>query len=88
MWLRALKLSSYIETFAKNEISGSVLLDLGQSDLDYMQIHALGHRKVIMREIERLKRGKSSVDLFHTAFEIIPDAPWPNTFCKTKLEYS
>ena len=63
MWLRALKLSSYIETFAKNEISGSVLLDLGQSDLDYMQIHALGHRKVIMREIERLKRGKSSVDL-------------------------
>ena len=63
MWLRALKLDQYLETFARNEITGSVLLDLGQSDLDYMQIKALGHRKIIMREIERLKRGKSSVDL-------------------------
>jgi hypothetical protein len=63
MWLKALDLSSYIETFARNEITGSVLLELGQSDLDYMNIKALGHRKIIMREIERLKRGKSSVDL-------------------------
>ena len=38
MWLKALDLSSYIETFARNEITGSVLLELGQSDLDYMNI--------------------------------------------------
>lgn len=63
MWLKALNIGQYIETFASNEITGSVLLELGQSDLDYMKIKALGHRKIIMREIERLKRGKSSVDL-------------------------
>ena len=63
MWLSALGLDQYEETFSSNEITGSVLVELGQSDLDYMQIRALGHRKVIMREIERLKRGKSTVDI-------------------------
>jgi hypothetical protein len=63
LWLSALGLDQYVDTFSSNEITGAVLLDVGQSDLDYMQIKALGHRKVIMREIERLKRGKSSVDI-------------------------
>ena len=42
MWLKALNIGQYIETFASNEITGSVLLELGQSDLDYMKIKALG----------------------------------------------
>ena len=49
---RALKLERYIDSFVQNEISGSVLLDVGQDDSDYMSITVLGHRKTILKEIE------------------------------------
>ena len=63
LWLTALKLERYIDSFVQNEISGSVLLDVGQDDLDYMSITVLGHRKTILKEIEKLKRGRSTVVL-------------------------
>ena len=63
LWLTALKLERYIDSFVQNEISGSVLLDVGQDDLDYMSITVLGHRKTILKEIEKLKRGRSTVAL-------------------------
>ncbi len=45
-WLQSLGLSQYVEVFKSNEISGGILLEVGEEDLDYMSITALGHRKV------------------------------------------
>jgi hypothetical protein len=39
-------LAQYVSIFAANQISGPVLLDISLEDLDYMEIKALGHRKV------------------------------------------
>ena len=63
LWLTALKLDRYIDSFVQNEISGGVLLDVGQDDLDYMRITVLGHRKTLLKEIEKLKRGRSTIVL-------------------------
>lgn len=45
-WLQSMMLSQYVPIFATNQISGPVLLDISLEDLDYMEIKALGHRKV------------------------------------------
>lgn len=39
-------LSQYVDVFSANQISGPVLLDISLEDLDYMEVKALGHRKV------------------------------------------
>ena len=77
-WLTALKLERYIESFVQNEIAGSVLLDVGQDDLDYMRITVLGHRKTILKEIAKLKRGRSTVVLSEkntTQKKYVPSPP-------------
>jgi|EP00945_MAST-04E_sp_MAST-4E-sp1_P003240 hypothetical protein len=86
-WLRALKLDQYVDVFVQNEINGSILLDIGQDDLDYMQIGALGHRKTIMKELERLKRGRSTVVLQaapraprRSPAKKVPSPPSPNRY--------
>jgi len=63
-WLSSLSLSQYGQKFAENEISGEILLDVGLDDLDYMGIKVLGHRKVLLKGIEELKRkgGRASGD--------------------------
>lgn len=48
-------LSSYLQ-FADNEIAGTILLDIGLDDLDYMGIKVLAHRKKLLKGIEELKR--------------------------------
>ena len=45
-----------MSAFAQNAINGSVLLDITNDDLDYMEIKALGHRKIIMRGVEELRQ--------------------------------
>lgn len=45
-WLQSMMLAQYVPIFAANQISGPVLLDISLEDLDYMEIKALGHRKV------------------------------------------
>lgn len=45
-WLQSMMLSQYVEVFTANQISGPVLLDISLEDLDYMEVKALGHRKV------------------------------------------
>jgi hypothetical protein len=56
--LKALSLGQYAEVFEANDISGSVLLDLSLEDLDYLDIKALGHRKLILKGIEDLRKNK------------------------------
>ena len=71
-WLDRLSLSVYRQTFSENAIDGPILLELSLDDLDYMQITVLGsacalpsmsegspgHRKIILKGIEELKRNK------------------------------
>lgn len=55
-WLGELQLQQYVSAFAQNAISGSVLVDITAEDLDYMDIKALGHRKVILKSVEDMRR--------------------------------
>lgn len=56
-WLNSLGLSKLRKVFEQNEISGSILLEVGSDDLDYMNIKVLAHRKRILRGIEELRQG-------------------------------
>ena len=53
-WLASLGLAKYVSTFAENEVSGAVLLDVGKEDLDYLEVKALAHRKLLLKAIARL----------------------------------
>lgn len=50
----------YVEQgFQQNDITGKALLDLGETDLKGIGVSSLGKRKVILREIDKLKQDKS-----------------------------
>merc|ERR1712232_141634 len=57
-WPSSIGLAQYRDVFRENEINGSVLLELGVDDLDYMGIRALGHRKELLKQVEKLKNVK------------------------------
>lgn len=57
-WLDSLGFSQYKTVFQENEITGAILLELSLEDFDYMNIKALGHRKVLLKNIELLRRKK------------------------------
>ena len=54
-WLSSLELSDYGPAFTLNEIDGAGLLDLSDSDLDYLKVKVLKHRKTIMCGVQELK---------------------------------
>ncbi|CBN75878.1 conserved unknown protein [Ectocarpus siliculosus] len=56
-WLDSLGLEKYRSVFQQNEISGTILLEVGLDDLDYMDVRVLAHRKRILKGIEDLRRG-------------------------------
>ncbi|CAM9165043.1 unnamed protein product [Ectocarpus sp. 12 AP-2014] len=56
-WLDSLGLEKYRSVFQQNEISGTILLEVGLDDLDYMDVCVLAHRKRILKGIEDLRRG-------------------------------
>lgn len=57
-WLNSVQLGKYATAFAENEISGSLLLDITLDDLDYMEIKVLGHRKIILKGAEELRKNR------------------------------
>ena len=58
-FLRGLGLGQYEDTFRENEMtSGPLLLEIGLYDLDYLGIKPLGHRKVLLKGLEDLRRKK------------------------------
>jgi len=64
-WLGELGLQeNYGAVFEANEISGPILLEVGLDDLDYMEVRALGHRKLLLKGIADLKKhGRPTLDL-------------------------
>jgi hypothetical protein len=78
-WLADLQLKDYISAFAQNAINGSVLLDMTAEDLDYMEIKALGHRKIILRGVEDLRSmGRYTSSPSNVAPPILRTASNPN----------
>ena len=57
-WLHAVVLSQYAALFEGNEINGPILLEISLEDLDYMGMTILGHRKVLLRGIEDLRKNR------------------------------
>ena len=57
-WLISAQLHEYSPSFMANEISGPVLLDVTLDDLDYIGVVKLGHRKIILKSIEDLRKNK------------------------------
>ena len=55
-WLTSAQLCEYSATFKANEINGSLLMDITLDDLDYLGVKKLGHRKIILRSIEDLRK--------------------------------
>lgn len=57
-WLNAILLSQYAPLFETNEINGPILLEISLEDLDYMGMTILGHRKVLLKGIEDLRKNR------------------------------
>lgn len=57
-WLKSVQLSQYVSQFQENEINGPILLEISLEDLDYMGVKILGHRKVLLKGIEDLRKNK------------------------------
>ena len=53
-WLSAVQLQQHACVFAENEIDGAELLNLKESDLDYMNIKILKHRNTILNGVKEL----------------------------------
>ena len=58
-WLGRHGLDQYAQTFAENNIEYSVLPDLTEDDLEKLGV-SLGHRKKLLRAIERSEASASS----------------------------
>lgn len=56
-WLKTkCNLPQYTKNFEKNEINGNILTHLSNDDLKDMGIDIVGHRKIILYEIEKLSK--------------------------------
>jgi hypothetical protein len=54
-WLSVLGLTKYAPVFEENEVAGSLLLELSNTDLDYLGIKPLAHRKILMKGVAQLR---------------------------------
>ena len=75
-WLEGLGLGRYSAAFADADIDFAVLPDLGDSDLEKLGV-TLGHRKKLLRAIERLSSASAPIptDKPHrAAISAAPDA--------------
>lgn len=59
-WLERIGLPQYQAMFKANAINGAALVDVDKSDLDYIGIKALGHRKMLLAGIAEIKMDQSS----------------------------
>lgn len=55
VWLEALQLSEYIDSFIKNDIRGKELLTLARRDLKELGVNKVGHVKRILQAIKELQ---------------------------------
>ncbi|GKT15357.1 Trophozoite antigen GTA-1 [Aduncisulcus paluster] len=78
VWLSAIRLKSYAESFRAANICGRSLIMLTEEDLRCLGVDSLGDRKALVWEIDRLKlwtgfvwRGEIKVDSIVTSAELL-----------------
>src|SRR5215813_8621862 len=54
-WLGQLGFPEYAEGFERNAIDFDLLCELADEDLEKLGVHALGHRKKLLKAIEALR---------------------------------
>jgi class 3 adenylate cyclase len=54
-WLAQLGLPQYAEVFERNAVDPDLLRELTDEDLEKLGVHALGHRKKLLKAIEALR---------------------------------
>jgi SAM domain (Sterile alpha motif) len=54
-WLHALGLGQYAGTFARNDVDGSILLELTAEDLIALGVSSVGHRRRLLSAIATLR---------------------------------
>jgi class 3 adenylate cyclase len=60
-WLRELGLECYETAFRSNDIDVDLLSDLTEADLEKLGVASLGHRKILLRAIEALRRPRAEL---------------------------
>ena len=58
-WLRTVSLEALVQVFSEQVISGAVLMDLEDADLEKMGVSALGMRKLCLKHVGELKMAMS-----------------------------
>jgi hypothetical protein len=61
-WVEGIGLKELRDTIITHKITGDVLLDITESDLNYLNIHALGQRKKLLKQIKVLRDSDDPVD--------------------------
>ena len=62
-WLHGLGLGQYAATFARNDVDGSILLELTAEDLVSLGVSSVGHRRRMLSAIAGLRDGRQAVVL-------------------------
>jgi class 3 adenylate cyclase len=66
-WLRDLGLERYDQAFRDNDVDVDLLSDLNEADLEKLGVASLGHRKILLRAIEALRRPRAEAAAGMTA---------------------
>ncbi|KAF0981150.1 hypothetical protein FDP41_012938 [Naegleria fowleri] len=69
IWLDLVGLGEYKNVFINNSISGQELLELGEEDMNQLQITKLGHRKKFKKLVEALKKNSNITNFLETLSE-------------------
>ena len=59
-WLEQVGLPQYVEVFERNAVDLDLLCELTDQDLEKLGVHALGHRKKVLKAIEGLRAGDTT----------------------------
>jgi class 3 adenylate cyclase len=58
-WLRDLGLERYAQAFRDNDVDVNLLSDLSEADLEKLGVASLGHRKILLRAIDALRKPRA-----------------------------
>jgi class 3 adenylate cyclase len=76
-WLEKIGLGQYAQRFAENEVTPSILPDLTDADLKELGVSALGHRRLLLREIGNLGKAAANPSALTTPIVASPSAAPP-----------
>jgi hypothetical protein len=60
-WLEQLGLAQYADSFERDAVDPDLLSELTDADLETLGVHALGHRKKLLKAIEGLRNAATIV---------------------------